>query len=77
MSVSKEYAFNPVTLLTYADLANYVPCSRYMVDIPSRLAMDTHCLYRVALLGHADEATQLCSLQWLLYVNFRSVMGRS
>jgi sterol O-acyltransferase len=40
-----------------------------MVDIPSRLAMDTHGLHRIALLDYADEATQLCSLQWLLYVN--------
>lgn len=73
----KKFAPNPVTLLTHVDLANYISWSRYMVDIPSRLAVDTHGLYRIALLGYADEATQLCSLQWLLYVNLCSVMSRS
>ena len=48
-----------------------------MVDIPSRLAVDTHGLYRITLLGYADEATQLCSLQWLLYVNLCPVVSRS
>jgi hypothetical protein len=48
-----------------------------MVDIPSRLAVDAHGLHRIALLDYADEATQLCSLQWLLYVKFRSGIIRS
>lgn len=54
-----------LTLSTYAGLANCLSRWLHLVDLPSRLAMDPYRLHGLALFDNADEATQLCRLQWL------------
>lgn len=58
-------------------MAGLLPWCRYLVDVSSRLAMDTHCVYRTPLPNYVDETTQLRILQWLLYVQLIPLILRA